>query len=349
MKRFVIKTLFYLLLFYITYGIYCVANNYISGDLGKLGGIPFGKKYNQDLEKNYLTKKLTIDTLINLNHQQKLRFGNNVILTIGDSFSGLGIFGYPNYLATLSGYDIVNIKRRNNLDPDPTNPVNLDPVIRTISFLNNNSIDSIACKIVIIETVDRNAISRLANADFEQNDSIGISKTLQKRKINKANTSLYKLCSWIRLQFNYDNSVLKYQLKGDYFTHKFFSNQLFCFQDDFVFKRTTKREIEQAEKNLFLLNKKFSEKGIKLIFLIAADKYDVYRPFLKDDSLPIDTTTDGLSMLPDVCVINTKPLLQSMVQKGIKDVFLVNDSHWSYKASEKVAQEIYEKICSITN
>jgi hypothetical protein len=79
-----------------------------------------------------------------------------------------------------------------------------------------------------------------------------------------------------------------------------------------------------------------------MIFLIAADKYDVYRPFLNDDSLPVDNTTSRLSQIPDVCIIDTKPILQSMVQQGIKDVYRINDTHWSYKANEVVARKIYE-------
>ena len=81
--------------------------------------------------------------------------------------------------------------------------------------------------------------------------------------------------------------------------------------------------------------------------LIGADKYDVYRPFMTDDSLPIDTTTDELSNIPDVCVINTKWLLQEMARDGEKDVYMVNDTHWSYKASEAVAKKLAQKIDSL--
>jgi len=81
-----------------------------------------------------------------------------------------------------------------------------------------------------------------------------------------------------------------------------------------------------------------------MIFLIAADKYDVYRPFMTDDSLPIDTTTDELSNIPNICIINTKWLLQEMVRNGEKDVYMVNDTHWSYKASEVVAKKLVQNI-----
>ena len=84
-----------------------------------------------------------------------------------------------------------------------------------------------------------------------------------------------------------------------------------------------------------------------MIFLIAADKYDVYRPFMADNSLPIDITTDALSNIFDVCVINTKWMLQEMVRNGEKDVYMVNDTHWSYKASEAVAKKLASTIDSL--
>jgi hypothetical protein len=113
------------------------------------------------------------------------------------------------------------------------------------------------------------------------------------------------------------------------------------------FLNISKSDIEKAKENLVLLNEKFAEKGIKLIFLIAADKYDVYRPFMTDNSLPIDTTTDELSNIPNVCVINTKSMFQEMVRNGEKDVYKINDTHWSYKACEEVAKKLAPIIDSL--
>lgn len=33
-----------------------------------------------------------------------------------------------------------------------------------------------------------------------------------------------------------------------------------------------------------------------------------------------------------------------MIEKGEQDVFLFTDTHWSYKASEVVADELYQQI-----
>jgi len=334
MRKFIIKSLFYFVPFFCVYGVYRIVDMNTTGDIGRLGKIFFEKNYFQYLEKNYLTDNLTIDTLII--SYEKLQIDNaSKVCTIGDSFSGQRIFGYQNYLAHLLGFKITNILRKDD------NPLNT-----AIALLNSNIIDNSNCSILILSSADRMVIYRLTDIDFEM---------LYKKPLkiddnqNKKNTdnSLNDLFSFIRLKFDYDNPIFKHSLKQECFTHSRFSKILFNYKSDMYFLNTSKIDIAKAKENLILLNKKFSEKGIKLIFLIAADKYDVYRPFMEDNSLPIDTITDSLSNIPDVVVINTKPMLQEMVQNGEKDVYMVNDTHWSYKASEAVARELAHAIDSL--
>jgi hypothetical protein len=328
MKKFILKISLYLFPFCCIYGIYCISQNYISGDLGQLGGISFGKTYDKTLSENYLSD----NPVKNIPVYDLTRFADKMhpaIFTIGDSFNQMGIVGYQNYLARLLNCEIVTIQ----------NNILFYSLDEPVSLLNSEIIDSSFCKIMIIESVDRYLIGRLEDIDFERLYSMIEKREEQKDRIS----ALSELCSWMRLQLNYDNPVKEYGLKMDCFTHNW-SNKLFYYQDDLLFLYTRKASIDKAKENLMLLNKKFSSKGIKLIFLIAADKYDVYRPFAVDDSLPIDHTTEELSKIPDVCIIDTKPIFQSMVQQGIQDVYRINDTHWSYKASEVVAEKIYEHI-----
>ncbi|MDR2593170.1 MAG: hypothetical protein LBC87_00160 [Fibromonadaceae bacterium] len=331
MKKFIIKSLFYFISFLCIYGIFIFWNGNLTGDIGRLGKISFGKDYVQYLEKNYLTDNLTIDTLITFCEKLQIDEASKVC-TIGDSFSNQGIYGYQNYLAHLLGFKIINILRG---DKELSN--------MAIALLNSNIIDSSNCSIFILSSVDRYVIPNLTYIDFE----IQYEKPLLKMNDKNKNNSLYDLFSFIRLNLNYDNPIFEHSLKKECFTHRHFSKILFNYKEDMNFLNTQKIDVAKAKENLILLNKKFSEKGIKLIFLIAADKYDVYRPFMADNSLPIDTTTDELSNISDVFVINTKPMLQEMVQNGEKDVYMVNDTHWSYKASEAVARELANAIDSL--
>ena len=342
MKKFIIKILFYFIPFICIYGGYKFVCNNLSGDLGHIGQIPFGHHYNEYLQQNYLTDYLVKDMPVA--YYEKVYTSKNLkLVTIGDSFSQQGVIGYQNYLAHILNDSIININKDN---------VNLQTAV---SLLNSGLIDSSNCPILILEQVDRHLITGLCGIDFEmlyelpqntenqQNESTNNKENKRNKSANK-DAELYNLTSWIRLQCGYDNPVYKHNLKQDYFTHKFFSRKLYRYLNDFIFRYTKTEDIEKAKENLILLNQKFSEKGIKMIFMIASDKYDVYRPFMTDNSLPTDTTTDGLSNLPDVCVINTKWMLQEMVRNGEKDVYMVNDTHWSYKASKVVAEKLAKEI-----
>jgi hypothetical protein len=342
MKKFAIKSLYFFIPFCCVWTEYNVLNKnhaYITGDLGILGQIPFGQKYVQYLDRHYLPDYLVIDTGVVANKKLQISNASN-IFTIGDSFSQQAIPGYQNHLAHLLGLKIVNIK--NSIPKSPFGS------FRTgLQLLNSGVIDSTNCKIVISECVDRDVIKELDNINFEEPYKLPEKNNSQSKPDKNTDAALYNLCWWARLQIGYDDPVLEYNLKQDCFTHDYYSHKLFCYKEDMLFRNTSKNSIEKAKENLILLNKKFSEKGIKMIFLIAADKYDVYRPFMTDNSLPVNTTTDGLSNTTGVCEIDTKPILQNMVGKGEKDVYMVNDSHWSYKGSEAVEQKLAHAIDSL--
>ena len=327
--------LFYYLPFICIYGFYefKVKKN-ISGDLGVLGQIQFGKDYNENLKQNYLINNFVKDTFV-FSNENFFPSKNKNIFTIGDSYSRQGIFGYQNYLAHILGDSIININNLQGYSPFET----------AISLLNSNIINESNCQTLILQFVDRHAILWLKNINFDM--LYRFPQTAEKQSNNSNNSELFRFISWIRLQFGYDRPYRKFNLKYDCFSHHYYTQTCFTYIDDFDFKKTKLEDIEKAKENLILLSKKFSEKGINILFLIGADKYDVYRPFMTDDSLPVDTTTDELSDLPNVRIINTKWLLQEMVQNGEKDVFMVNDSHWSYKASEAVAKKIVGVIDSL--
>ncbi len=338
MKKFIIKTLFYLIPFFSVYGYYCIAiKPNVSGDIGILGQIPFGKNYNKNLKKNYLTENRVIDTFAvpaaKSPSQKPLQ-----ILIFGDSFSQQGLFGYQNYLAHLLGDTIVNVK---------TDFTKLRHIQTAVSLLKSGMLDSTICRMILIQQVDRSAITVLKHINFEK--PYKAPENLSQMEENHKSGDLYNLFSWIRLQFNYKNPIAKHDLRQESFTHNRLSHRLFYYHQDLSFEKITFADMEKAKENLIRLNEKFSEKGIQMIFLLASDKYDVYRPFITDDSSPTDTTTALLSNIPGVFVFDTKELLQGMVQKGEKDVYMINDTHWSYKASKAIAEKLAGVIDSLEN
>ena len=93
--------------------------------------------------------------------------------------------------------------------------------------------------------------------------------------------------------------------------------------------------------NLNLLSKKFKEKGIIFYFMPAVDKYDLYSKYIIDNNYPESTFFEKLRPLKkDYRFIDTKTILLKELQKGEKDVFYSDDTHWSYKASEAIFKKI---------
>jgi hypothetical protein len=336
MRKFIIKISFYFvpfICFLAFYRFYILTN--ISGDMGILAKLPFKAQYGKMLEENTLQDYIVFDTLIN--QSSTLIFKNKpTIITIGDSFSQLDKKGYQNYFAHLFNFEVVNIKR---------NDMNT-PVQDAISFLNSGIIDSTTCHIVVIESVDRAVFERLTNPDFSQTFTYFTPTEIKKKK-HPYEFDLFQLTSFIRLMFGYENPISQYDLDDNYFTHSW-GNTAYCYVYELLsFANISQNDIKLAKENLIKLNEMFDKKGIKMIFLIAADKYDVYRPFMQDKTLPIDTSTDDFDRIPNVCVINTKSILQDMIHNGEKDVYEINDSHWSYKASEAVAKKLAHDIDSL--
>ena len=337
MKKFIIKILYYLIPFCCVFGGYKILSKSFTGDIGSLIQFPFGKKYDQLVFGNYLPNYLTIDTLVV--SYEKLQVANtSKILTIGDSFSNQKQYGFQNYLGHLLGNNILNIRFKIK---------EYNQFTTAMALLNSEIIDSLNYKIIILQVANRDAIEKLCSIDFEMLyeipkdiDNYYLYEPIAKNRVY----DLFDFFAFIRLRLDFENPALKHNLKQDCFTHPYFSRHLFHYKYDLYFQNTLQTDIDKAKENLITLSRKFSEKGIKMIFLLAADKYDVYRPFMTDNSLPVDTIMKGLTKIPDVCVIDTKPILQEMVGNGELDVYLLHDTHWSYKGSEAIARELLRYI-----
>jgi hypothetical protein len=107
-------------------------------------------------------------------------------------------------------------------------------------------------------------------------------------------------------------------------------------------KRNSKENIELVNANLNRLADFLNRKNIKLIFLIAPDKYDVYSDFLvEENKYGNNRLFEELKKLPKNYVfIDTKSILQQAVKHGDKDIYYADDTHWSYKASELIIKSI---------
>jgi hypothetical protein len=93
--------------------------------------------------------------------------------------------------------------------------------------------------------------------------------------------------------------------------------------------------------NLNTIAKRFREKGITLYFMPAADKYTMYSRYILNNPYPESVFFELLRKEPrDYVLVDTKNLLNELIEKGEQDVYYSDDTHWSWKASRKIAESM---------
>jgi hypothetical protein len=95
------------------------------------------------------------------------------------------------------------------------------------------------------------------------------------------------------------------------------------------------------------LIEKAREKGINLVIVIACDKYDLYQDFIVDNPYPAKRLNEAIAQTmgrDTVSFVFTKGVLHPLVEQGVKDVYLFNDTHWSPASSHLVAAQIIKKL-----
>ena len=88
-------------------------------------------------------------------------------------------------------------------------------------------------------------------------------------------------------------------------------------------------------------------RGVNLVIVIACDKYDMYQDFILDNPYPAKTLNEDIErlMAPELDrFVIAKRVLHPLVEQGVKDVYLFNDTHWSPASSRLIAAEVAKKL-----
>lgn len=303
----------------------------VSGDIGVIGKIPFGQEYETRMEAPYVDLAMRVRTI------REDETITDSVVTIGDSFSQFERLGYGNFLANEIGQTVTNVLAH------PYSPEKI-----FVRMVNNHQIPKGA--IVIVESVERSCIGRLANLDLSECEAT--------EKKNCADTNGAKLgildetVIWFRTRLGMKKPVQIYYTEQDLFTHPTRQKELYIYDSkwdhdgDLRFEEELKEsDVEQAWENLYLLHEFAEANGVTLLYMIAADKYDVYEPFIVEEHV----TNPTLDACPDEpWVINTKPILQAKVRDVERDVYSINNTHWSPKGAEIVGQEVAKRLILVT-
>mgnify|MGYP002623926748 CR=1 FL=1 len=336
MKRFLIKfcILFLLIDGYITiYHFYITPR--ITGGMGHLGQITFDKEYYKRVQNTYPIHKSHVIHTQNIDSILSIEVDNKVkrIFTIGDSFSQQKQYGYSQFLGDQLSVDIYNIRRRTK---------DISPVDMFIRLVNRKEIP--AQSIVVFESVERSYIDRFKDINLYDTARVDFAE-IEKPKPQILNDAI----QYITKALGKHQPIHRYILVADLFSHNNRQRTLYIYDSpwdkDGDFRFTEKYSGEDriiANTNLYSLHDFAEAHNIFMIFVIAADKYDVYEPFIVSGYRPHNPTLDSLPEEP--WIINTKPLLQNEVAKGVKDVYYINDTHWSPVGAKIVGEEIATRI-----
>ena len=307
--------------------------------------------------------------------------GNNVdFITIGDSFSEGASSGknpyYQDYIASIYNVSVLNIKLFEN---------NKNYIETIYSLLNSGQLEKLGVKYILIESVQRRSLERFAINDMninisnidnfknqilnnQKNDNLIQSHSNEQFEINwidvfnsifsKSNNNDVSVINNLNLNAFIYNA--KFKIKGhgkmaphvyrellnkDFFSTEVSRDLLFYDEDLKYLKYESEENIKLLNNNFNLLAKALGEKNIKLIFMPAVDKYNLYSPYIISNSYAKSMFFEYLDTLQkDYIFINSKKILSEQLEKGEKDIFYADDTHWSHKASEVIIKDESFKI-----
>lgn len=300
------------------------------GDLGRLS-------YSID-SLHPRENKITLNNV----HRVFLDHSQTDVLTIGDSFSRGDAGGenanYQDFIATEYDLDVVNITPSEN------------GYIETVLILNSSGVlDKLKPKSIVLQSVERSAIDRFSkdiNWDIQGSEELLLAKSPDKfvprtPEASFINNNNYKAWLYQFLYKYYDNALIskvyKAQLNNNHFSSRNQRELLYFFEDLESIEKSNIKSINLLNENLNQLQAILNTKGIDLYFLPAADKYNIYSKYINDNKYKESNFFELLrTMKNDYYFIDTKSILQKLIDKGEQDVYYSDDTHWSAKASSEI-------------
>lgn len=273
------------------------------------------------------------------------------LLTIGDSFSNRGVPGrnsrYQDYIASINGFNVANI-----------NASDENSMAEVFSLLRNGFFDRYRPKYLLLESVERECIKKFSGAleDYTAqekpekraaNRPVDVFKpnaaadTRSKPRVLFLNTGNFKyLLNAVLYNFSehaFAKKVAVKELSRPLFSAGGGTKLLFYYDD--IERRTlvTERSVESLNDNINYLSRELGKRNITLVFMPVVDKSNLYADYMNDDPYPKSRFFEKLRPLPkDYLFIDTKDILSKALQQGEKDIFHVDDTHWTWRASKLV-------------
>lgn len=355
MKKFILNTCLFVVPFLALYGFNLLVFDPrgAEGDLARMGY--FYTNVSPSSAINQQFNLPTLYTLLSEINLDSLEYRTDV-MTIGDSFSEQGTLGYKNFLADL-GVSVLHVDR----DISGGNPIQT-----LVSLTNSGLFDNLKPKYVVLQSIERDFNARTGTIDFNaQIENISFYRPPH-TGIGSAEAPVESHNPVKNLQF-FSDATLKMPLNNFLYlfmakppasnTYKvktvdseLFSNDpdhLLFYKND-LRKMGAKNDSSRTLNSIEVLNQVselLASKNIELIVLVSPDKYDLYYPYIQNQEAyqrpTFFTTYESAEKLYQN--IDTYRILSEQLALE-KDIYYYDDSHWSPKAAQFIAQNIYKKI-----
>ena len=346
MKKFLIKISYTVLpvwLFLVSMAVYLMVTGDNTGDLMRLALIKGGPEYRDSICLNLLPRVY----YESVDNDSVLRTSTRDVLVIGDSFShggGVGKEGdYVNYLAHDS--------ERHVAVYTPQDPTLSSPMQIAYDLLKLGGVDSTCIKNLVVQEVERYLVGR--HIEFTtQHTSLSHSLPASVQKAAPASAKkevspLLRVKDYIFYHCFGANPIYDVKLRQPMFGGAQ-PDRLYFYNEDVKFG------IDLDEKSTHKVKTCFDEviemaaaRGVNLVIVIACDKYDMYQDFILDNPYPAKTLNEDIErlMAPELDrFVIAKRVLHPLVEQGVKDVYLFNDTHWSPESSRLIAAEVAKKL-----
>lgn len=346
MKKFLIKTLIFLLPIVCLIGITLYYYTMKQGDLARMSYLKISYNHS-DIFGEKFSKEPVIYVDSNAVKTRKWKF-----FTIGDSFTLQGKGGYVGKLSKEYPHQVLSF-RNDYL-------VGSNPILTLEHLLMGNYFDSVKVDVVILQNVERYVLERV---DVYQNDSLTFEKMNElgkQRLINLENilnevappypTNRFPHFLFNNVAYNFNSTGINHDVYKTKISKSLFSTKtqdLLFFKEDIEMSRKESFErIEKMHDRFSAINKKMEEKGMKLIVLIAPDKYDLYYPYILDKKTYKQPQFFELyhQLKKDYTYIDLFSIFEKELRKGAKDIYFYDDTHWSPFATEILVKEISKAI-----
>ncbi|MBP5398649.1 MAG: hypothetical protein J6Y32_08540 [Bacteroidales bacterium] len=338
MRKFLIKFLGVFAIFFIPASYYQLRiAPETSGDIGELGKIPFGKEQAGIQVDWYHRNMDPPGVVINISDPDSLSLFHTV--TVGDSFSNQG---------TTCGYQYSLSNRLQDTVANFRGFPGCEVLENYLILLNRGFIKS--GQTVILESVERSFVGRFSCLDSLESYCTIPQKEVRVEGQKHQEPFLSGYFSWIRLSAGYDNPTQAFSLSRDCFTHDRYSRTLYVYNSkkigdgDILWKNISPDAYRKAESNIMKMINLSEKKGINFYILIACDKYDAYEPLIVNPHEK-NPTLDNIPR--HLRIFDTRACLRDAIERGTKDVYKLNNTHWSVIGADIVGNNLFERISQL--